>query len=60
MGLRVRYSPDGVVVGSLQEGVSVIVTDGPVTLKGQTWYRVFSAVDQLEGWVAGDYLNSRE
>jgi len=56
MGLRVRYSPGGVVVGYLQEGTSVVVTDGPVMLKGRAWYRVFSAADQMEGWVAGDYL----
>jgi uncharacterized hydrophobic protein (TIGR00271 family) len=56
MGLRVRYSPGGVVVGYLQEGTSVVVTGGPVTLKDRAWYRVFSAVDQMEGWVAGDYL----
>ena len=56
VGLRVRYSPGGVVVGSLRKGTSVVVMDGPVTLEGQTWYRVFSAADQLEGWVAGDYL----
>jgi uncharacterized hydrophobic protein (TIGR00271 family) len=56
MGLGVRYSPGGVVVGYLQEGTSVVVTDGPVTLRDRVWYRVFSAADQMEGWVAGDCL----
>jgi len=58
MALQVRYSPNGIVVGYLQEGTSVIVTGGPVTttLEGQTWYQVFSTSDQLEGWVASDYL----
>jgi uncharacterized hydrophobic protein (TIGR00271 family) len=58
MALQVRYSPGGVVVGYLQEGTSVIVTGGPVTttLHGRMWYRVFSTADQLEGWVAADYL----
>jgi len=58
MALQVRYSPNGIVVGYLQEGTSVIVTGGPVTttLEGQTWYQVFSTADQLEGWVAADYL----
>ena len=55
-GLRVRYSPGGFVVGHLQVGTSVVVIDGPVTLKGRTWYRVFSMVNQIEGWVASDYL----
>lgn len=59
-GLRVRYSPAGIVVGSLEEGTSVVVTGGPVTVKGQTWYRVFSAADHTEGWVAGDYLAPAE
>ena len=51
-----RYSPDGLVVGRLQEGTMVIVTDGPVTLNEEMWYRVFSAADRLEGWVTADYL----
>ena len=59
-GLRVRYSPGGIVVGSLREDTAVVVTAGPVTLKGQAWYRVFSAADQIEGWVAGDYLSVGE
>ena len=49
-------APFGFVVGHLQEGTSVVVIDGPVTLKGRTWYRVFSMVNQMEGWVASDYL----
>ncbi len=59
-GLRVRYSPDGFVVGHLQEGTTVIVADGPVTLKGKTWYRVFSPADRIEGWVGGDHLAPQE
>jgi hypothetical protein len=59
-GLRVRYSPGGIVVGSLREGTAVIVTAGPVTLEGQAWYRAFSTADQIEGWVAGDYLSLGE
>jgi len=55
-GLRVRYSPGGVIVGSLREGMPVVVREQPVTLEGQLWYRVFSAADRLEGWVVGDYL----
>jgi hypothetical protein len=59
-GLRVRYSPGGVVVGHLREGTAVVVTNGPVTLMGQTWYRVFSAADHMEGWVVGDHLSGGE
>ena len=59
-GLRVRYSPGGVVVGRLREGTRVTVTDGPVTLEGQTWYRVLSVADRIEGWVVGDYLSGAE
>jgi hypothetical protein len=58
LGLRVRYSPDGLVVGRLTEDTPVIVLDGPIATDpdGQAWYRVFSEADQLEGWVVGDYL----
>ena len=59
-GLRVRYSPAGVIVGYLWEGTSLIVTDGPVEMEGQEWYRVLSGADRIEGWVAGDYLSEME
>jgi len=59
-GLRVRYSPSGVVVGSLREDTPVIVMEGPVMLDGRPWYRVFSAANRLDGWVAGDYLSVGE
>jgi len=59
-GLRVRYSPAGIVVGSLREGTAVVVIAGPVTLEGQAWYLVFSTADQIEGWVAEGYLSAGE
>jgi len=59
-GLLVRYSPGGVVVGALREGTSVTVMEGPVTFDGQTWYRVFSAANRLDGWVVNDYLSVGE
>jgi uncharacterized hydrophobic protein (TIGR00271 family) len=55
-GLRVRYSPDGMVMGSIAAGTAVIVVDGPVVVGQTTWYRVVSTADRLEGWVAADYL----
>jgi len=55
-GLRVRYSPDGTVMGRITEGTAVIVVDGPLVVGEKTWYRVISTVDRLEGWVAAEYL----
>jgi hypothetical protein len=55
-GLRVRYSPDGTVMGSIAEGTTVIVEDGPVAVGETTWYRIISTADRLEGWVAAEYL----
>jgi len=55
-GLRVRYSPDGMIMGSIAEGTAVIVVDRPVVVGETTWYRVISTVDRLEGWVVADYL----
>ncbi len=57
-GLRVRYSPDGTVMGRIAEGVAVMVVDGPVVVGETTWYHVISTVDRLEGWVAAEYLAS--
>ncbi len=55
-GLRVRYSPEGVVMGRLPEDTPVVVLEGPVNLHGITWYHVLGTTTQLEGWVDGDYL----
>jgi len=55
-GLRVRYSPDGMVMGRIADGTAVIVLDGPLVVGEQMWYRVISTVDWLEGWVAAEYL----
>ncbi|MGC9396357.1 MAG: DUF389 domain-containing protein [Anaerolineae bacterium] len=55
-GLRVRYSPDGTVMGHIAEGTAVMVEDGPVVVGETTWYRVISTIDRLEGWVAAEYL----
>ncbi len=55
-GLRVRYSPNGEVMGQMPEGMSVIILEGPVNLAGIAWYRVTSMVTRLEGWVDGTYL----
>lgn len=55
-GLRVRYSPDGTVMGRIAEGTAVIVLDGPLVVGETTWYRVISTVDRLEGWVVAEYL----
>ena len=59
-GLRVRYSPDGTVMGRIAEGTAVFVVDGPVVVGETTWYRVISTVDRLEGWVAAEYLAPTE
>lgn len=56
-GLRVRYSPDGVVMGRLQEGAAVIVAEGPVIIDEVNWYHVISTEMRLEGWVDGRYLS---
>ena len=56
-GLRVRYSPDGMVMGRIAEGTAVIVVDGPLVVGDTAWYRVISTVDRLEGWVVAEYLS---
>ena len=56
-GLRVRYSPAGVIMGRLPAGSSVVILDGPVEAGGQIWYQVISLTERLEGWVVGEYLD---
>ena len=55
-GLRVRYSPDGTVMGRIDEGTAVVVEEGPLIVGETTWYRIVSMADRLEGWVSGEYL----
>ncbi len=55
-GLRVRYSPEGTVMGRLAEGDSVEILEGPVVIDGEIWYRISSPTDRLQGWVVGQYL----
>ena len=56
-GLRIRYAPNGLVLGRVAEGTSVIVLEGPVTIDDVSWYRVRVEAQRLEGWVAGEYLS---
>ncbi len=55
-GLRVRYSPEGPVMGRFDEGDTVEIVEGPVVIEGEAWYRVSSPTRRLEGWVVGRYL----
>ncbi len=55
-GLRVRYAPNGMIVGRLEEGEPVVILEGPVYVEEVTWYRVVSTSTRLEGWVDSEYL----
>ncbi len=55
-GLRVRYAPQGLVVGHIPQGSRVIILEGPVVAEGHTWYRITAPDHHIEGWVAGAYL----
>jgi uncharacterized hydrophobic protein (TIGR00271 family) len=55
-GLRVRYAPDGTVMGRLAEGEVVTVLEKPIEMDGTLWYHVISQRTRLEGWVAGEFL----
>ncbi|MCU0521489.1 MAG: TIGR00341 family protein [Anaerolineae bacterium] len=57
VGLRVRYSPEGVVMGRLTEGTLVVVLAGPVEADGVAWYRVSAPTAHIDGWVDGAYLS---
>ena len=55
-GLRVRYSPEGVVMGQLDEGTAVVVLAGPVLVDDVAWYRISAPGAYIDGWVDGTYL----
>ncbi len=62
--INVRESPvDGTVVGSLNSGNSVTVTDDIVGSDGQTWYQIeytSAGGASITGWVRGDFLDVEE
>lgn len=55
-GLRVRYSPEGVVMGRLPEGTAIVVLAGPVEIGEVAWYRVSAPAVHIDGWVDSAYL----
>jgi len=55
-GLRVRYAPDGQVMGRIAEGSAVVVLQGPVQSGDVTWYQVNAIATHLQGWVGGEFL----
>ena len=55
-GLRVRYAPDGTVMGRIYDGDAVIILNGPVAKDGVIWYHIYAVNVWLEGWVAGEYV----
>ena len=57
VGLRVRYSPEGVVMGRLAEGIPVVILAGPVEAGGIDWYRISAPTAHIDGWVDGAYLS---
>ncbi|MEA3309222.1 MAG: DUF389 domain-containing protein [Chloroflexota bacterium] len=59
-GLRVRYSPGGLVLDRLSAGATVTVLEGPVEVEDDTWYHIFNAEKHLAGWVSGEYLTPGE
>ncbi len=59
-GLRVRYSPGGLILERLPAGSTVTILERPVSVEDNTWYHIFSAEKHLAGWVSGEYLTSRE
>jgi len=55
-GLRVRYAPDGQVMGRIAEGSAVVILQGPVQSGNVTWYQVNAITTHLQGWVSGEFL----
>jgi hypothetical protein len=55
-GLRVRYAPDGQVMGRIAENSAVVVLQGPVQIDDVTWYHVNAITTHLQGWVSGEFL----
>jgi uncharacterized protein len=58
--LNVRTSPNGRIVGTLGNGMSVAILDRMTDRKGETWVYVGGPEDRMPmGWVYANYLDCR-
>ena len=56
--LRATPSKSGDITGNLGEGAIVLITDGPKSADGASWYQV--QYSGQSGWVMADYLSARK
>jgi len=56
--LRATPSKSGDVKGNTGEGAIVLITDGPKSVEGASWYQV--QYSGQSGWVMADYLGARK
>jgi Bacterial SH3 domain len=58
--LNVRTSPNGRVVGTIENGMMVLILDRRTDRKRQVWVYIGNADDQMPiGWVFRDYIDCR-
>jgi hypothetical protein len=58
--LNVRSSPNGRIVGTVENGMLVSVLDSTTDRRGHGWVYVGNAADRMPiGWVFRDYINCR-
>ncbi len=50
-GPTVYYSPNGLSVGHLISGTTVLVLQGPVAIAGENWYQIYDPISWLSGWL---------
>jgi hypothetical protein len=55
-GPAVYYSPNGLSMGRLLSGTTVIVLQGPVTVTNSAWYQVYDPATWLTGWLKASDL----
>lgn len=55
--LTLRSSPNGIAIGSLQNGQMLEVIEGPVLENSFLWYKVKTMDGNLEGWTVCNWIN---
>ncbi len=56
LNVRASADPDAAIIGTLQDGATAIVVDGPIPDDTANWYMIDAEDTNLSGWASAAYL----
>jgi len=55
--LNLRDNPNGAIIGSIRNGLIVIIQDGAIDERGRPWVLISSPTGTLFGWVFREFIS---